>query len=160
MPDLISQAQPPLEFIPPALNPLVLAVAQQVLPFWLGSQTAITQIEAENVEILADLYRQLQDRKIRFLMAFRHPSVDDPLCMTHLLWRLVPQAAKQQGIPLHRPIHAHFIYDRGIPLWAGPQMGWFYSRLGCTPIQRGKADWKGLRSARDLFANGQLPLAA
>lgn len=160
MPDLMSHAQPPLEFIPPALNPLVLRAAQQVLPFWLASQTAITQIEAENVESLVDLYRQLQDRKIRFLMAFRHPSIDDPLCMTHLLWRLVPQVAKQQGIPLLRPIHAHFIYDRGIPLWAGPQMGWFYSRLGCTPIQRGKADWKGLRSARDLFANGHLPLAA
>jgi len=93
LPDLISQAQPPLEFISPALNPLVVRVAQQVLPFWLASQTAITQIEAENVEVLVDLYRQFQDRKIRFLIAFRHPSVDDPLCMTHLLWRLVPQVA-------------------------------------------------------------------
>jgi hypothetical protein len=93
-------------------------------------------------------------------MAFRHPSVDDPFCMTHLLWRLVPQVAKQQGISLQRPIHAHFIYDRGIPLWAGSQMGWLYSRLGGTPIHRGKADWRGLRSARDLFANAQLPMAA
>jgi hypothetical protein len=160
LPDLISQAQPPLEFIPPALNPLVVRVAQQVLPFWLASQTAITQIEAENVEVLVDLYRQFQDRKIRFLMAFRHPSVDDPLCMTHLLWRLVPQVARQKGISLQRPIHAHFIYDRGIPLWAGSQMGWFYSRLGGTPIQRGKADWRGLRSARDLFTNAQFPMAA
>jgi hypothetical protein len=160
LPDLISQAQPPLEFIPPALNPLVVRVAQQVLPFWLASQTAITQIEAENVEVLVDLYRQFQDRKIRFLMAFRHPSVDDPLCMTHLLWRLVPQVARQKGISLQRPIHAHFIYDRGIPLWAGSQMGWLYSHLGGTPIQRGKADWRGLRSARDLFANAQLPMAA
>lgn len=157
---MISQAQPPLEFIPPALNPLVLRVAQQALPFWMRSQTAITQIEADNVEVLVDLYRQFQEGKIRFLMAFRHPNVDDPLCMADLLWRLVPQVARQEGISLQYPIHAHFIYDRGIPLWAGAWTGWLYSRLGCTPIHRGKADWTGLRSARELFGNGRSPIAA
>ncbi|HEY9651247.1 MAG TPA: 1-acyl-sn-glycerol-3-phosphate acyltransferase [Coleofasciculaceae cyanobacterium] len=153
-------AQPPLEFIPPALNPLVLRVAQQILPVWMRSQTAITEIQANHVEGLVDLYRQFQEGKIRFLLAFRHPKVDDPFCMAHLLWRLVPQAARKQKISLQYPTHAHFIYDRGIPLWAGSKLGWLYSRLGCTPIQRGKADWMGLRSARDLFANSQLPMAA
>lgn len=156
----INQAQPPLEFIPPALNPLVLGVAKQVLPLWIRSHTAITEIAADNVETLVELYREFQEGKTRFLIAFRHPKVDDPLCMAHLLWKLVPQAAKQQGRSLQHPVHAHFIYDRGIPLWAGSKMGWLYSRLGCTPIQRGKADWTGLRSARDLFANGQFPIAA
>jgi hypothetical protein len=138
----------------------VLRVAQQVLPFWMRSHTAITEIQADNVELLVDLYRQFQDGKIRFLLAFRHPNVDDPLCMADLLWRIVPSVARQQGIALQHPIHAHFIYDRGIPLWAGSPVGWLYSRLGCTPIHRGKADWKGLRKARDLFVNAQLPMAA
>ncbi len=160
MPDLITHAQPPLKFIPPAFNPLVLRVGQQVLPFWIHSRLRITDIQADNAETLVDLYRQFQERKIRFLIAFRHPKVDDPLCMAHLLWQIVPQVARQQGIELQAPIHAHFIYDRGIPLWAGSQVGWLYSRLGCTPIHRGKADWTGLRSARDLFANAQLPMAA
>lgn len=156
----MTQAKPPLEFIPPAFNPLVLWGAKRVLPCRLHWQTPITHIEASNVEVLVDLYRQFQDGKIRFLMAFRHPSVDDPLCMAHLLWKIVPQVAKQQEISLQHPIHAHFIYDRGIPLWAGEYTGWFYSHLGCTPIHRGKADWTGLRSARDLFTNGQFPMAA
>ncbi|NEP02981.1 MAG: 1-acyl-sn-glycerol-3-phosphate acyltransferase [Symploca sp. SIO2E9] len=156
----MSKVQPPLKFIPPAFNPLILGVAKQVLPFLLRRRTQITQIQADDVEILVDLYRQFQEGKSRFLIAFRHPSVDDPFCMSHLLWQLVPGVAKQQGISLHKPIHAHFIYDRGIPLWAGSQVGWIYSRLGCTPIQRGKADWMGLRSARNLFANGKLPMAA
>jgi hypothetical protein len=160
LPDLIIQAQPPLEFIPPTFNPLVLRVAQQVMPMWRHRHTAISQIEADNVEVLVDLYRQFQEGKIRFLMAFRHPSVDDPFCVAHLLWRLVPQVAKQQGISLQSPIHSHFIYDRGIPLWAGSQMAWLYSRLGGTPIHRGKADWMGLRSIRNLFANGQFPMLA
>jgi hypothetical protein len=158
--DLTIHAQPPLAFIPPALNPLVLGVTKQILPLWMRSQTAITDIQATNVETLVDLYRQFQDGKTRFLIAFRHPSVDDPLCMTHLLWKLVPQVAKQQGISLKQPTHAHFIYDRGIPLWAGDWVGWFYSRLGGTSLHRGKADWTGLRSARHLFANSNLPMAA
>ncbi|OCQ94761.1 glycerol acyltransferase [Nostoc sp. MBR 210] len=160
MSDVIYQAQPPLEFIPPAFNPLFLRVVHTVLPSWIQWQTAISQIEADNVEILADLYRQFQEGKVRFLLAFRHPKTDDPFCLVYLLSQLVPRIARQQGIALQSPIHAHFIYDRGIPLWAGNYVGWMASQLGGTPIQRGKADWTGLRSARDLFANGTFPMAA
>ncbi|AFY50997.1 hypothetical protein Nos7524_5274 [Nostoc sp. PCC 7524] len=157
---MIYQAQPPLEFIPPAFNPLLLRCVHLLLPTWIRTQTSIKQIEAENVEVLANLYRQFHEGKIRFLLAFRHPSTEDPWSLLYLLSRLVPRAAKQQGIPLKSPIHAHFIYDRGIPLWAGDYVVWLASKLGGTPIQRGKADWTGLRSARDLFANGQFPMMA
>lgn len=160
MPDPIVQVQPPLEFIPPALNPVILRATQLLLPAWLRSKTAITHIQADNVEVLVDLYQQFQAGKIRFLMAFRHPSINDPLCMAYLLSRIVPQVARQQQIALQKPIHSHFIYDRGIPLWAGKHQGWLYSRLGGTPIHRGKVDRIGLRSARNLFANGDLPFAA
>ncbi|QLE55183.1 1-acyl-sn-glycerol-3-phosphate acyltransferase [Nostoc sp. TCL26-01] len=157
---MIYQAQPPLEFIPPAFNPLVLRCVHLLLPTWLRTQSGITQIEADNVESLVNLYRQFQDQKVRFLLAFRHPSTADPFCLVYLLSRLVPRVAREQGIGLQSPVHAHFIYDRGIPLWAGAYVGWLASQLGGTPIQRGKADWTGLRSARDLFANGKFPMAA
>ncbi|MDB9335004.1 glycerol acyltransferase, partial [Nodularia spumigena] len=160
MSDIIYQAQAPLEFIPPAFNPLVLKGFHLLLPSWINWQTAITQIEADNVEVLVDLYRQFQEGKVRFLLAFRHPKTDDPFCLTYLFSQLVPKVARKQNTALHLPIHAHFIYDRGIPLWAGSYVGWIASRLGGTSIQRGKADWTGLRSARDLFANGQFPMAA
>lgn len=160
MPHPIERAQPPLEFIPPALNPLFLRVTQFALPVWISTLTAIDRIEADNVEILIDLIRQFQENKIRLMMAFRHPQVEDPFSLGYLLSKLVPQAAREQGVVLQHPIHAHFIYDRGIPLWAGSHIGWIFSRLGGTPIQRGKADWTGLRSARNLFANGRFPIAA
>ena len=160
MPHSIERAQPPLEFIPPALNPLFLRLTQFVLPIWIDTSTSISQIEADNVEILIDLIRQFQKKQIRLMMAFRHPQMEDPFCLGYLLSKLVPQTAKEQGIVLQHPIHAHFIYDRGIPLWAGSHIGWIFSRLGGTPIQRGKADWTGLRSARNLFVNGSFPIAA
>lgn len=160
MPHSITQAQPPLEFIPPAYNPLVNRVAKLVLPSWTRWRVHISEIQVNHVEILVDLYQQFQAGNVRFMMAFRHASVNDPFCMYHLVSRSIPKASKQQGVALKRPVHAYFMYDRGIPLWAGSHVGWFLSQMGGTPIRRGKLDLQGLRSARELFVNGQFPIAA
>ncbi|MEA5570847.1 1-acyl-sn-glycerol-3-phosphate acyltransferase [Calothrix sp. UHCC 0171] len=154
------QAQPPLEFIQPKYNPWFLRLAHLMLPLWMRSQTALTTVEAENVEVLTDLYSQFQAGKIRFMLAFRHPKIDDPVALGYFFARIVPEVARQQKIKFTKPIHAHFIYDRGIPLWAGEYVAWIAQNLAGTPIQRGKADWTGLKSARDLFANGMFPMAA
>lgn len=160
MTDTIQGVQPPLEFIPPAFDPKVRRVIQWALPIVTQRTTTLREIEATNVETLAHLYHQFQTGKVRFLLAFRHPAAKDPFCMGHLIWKLVPAAAQQHNIPLQRPVHAHFLYDRGIPLWLGDWVKWLFPRLGGTPIHRGKLDLVGLRSARALFVNGQFPLAA
>ena len=166
MPHSIQLAQPPLEFIPEQFNPLVYYITQRLLPVlmrfrirpWLPA--GIAQVETVNVEALVHLYQQFQAGKIRFLIAFRHPEVDDPLCMMYLLSRAVPKVARQKGISLQHPIHSHFLYDRGMTLWAGDWLGWFFSRLGGLPIHRGKRlDKVGMKTARDLFANGKLPIS-
>lgn len=154
------RAQPPLRFIAPDLNLPVLAVSRFLLSFWLSWRERIVEVQAEGVEQLVALYDQFQQQQVRFLLAFRHPSPEDPFCLAQLLWRQVPETAQQLKINLRGPVHAHFIYDRGIPLWAGRWVGWLYSKLGATPIQRGSVDLQGLRSARTLFAQGTLPMAA
>jgi len=160
MSNLSLGAQPPLEFIPPDLNLLLLKGCQIFLPLWLQTQTNLREISAANLETLITFYQKSQEKKVRLLLAFRHPSINDPYCMAYLLWKLVPKKAQELGIKLPAPIHAHFMYDRGIPLWAGERVGWLYSKLGGTPIQRGKADLIGLRSARRLLLEGDYPLAA
>lgn len=154
------EAQPPLEFIPPKLNFAVLRATQLILPPIARQRTGITQIQADNLSTLVQLYQKFQQGKIRFLLAFRHPTAQDPYPLLYLFSRLVPQAAKEENIPLAQPIHSHFIYDRGIPLWAGQGMAWLLPRLGGTPVHRGKFDRTGLRSIRELFANGKFPLSA
>jgi hypothetical protein len=160
LPNPITQAQPPLEFLEPEFNPLVYKATQLLQPTWMRWQAKIADVEVSNPEALVDLYRQFQDGKIRFMMAFRHPSTNDPLCMSYLLANYLGKVAKQKGVKLQSPIHAHFIYDRGIPLWAGKAVGWYYSKMGCTPIRRGKVDLVGLRSIRQLFTSGKFPMAA
>lgn len=160
MPNFIEQVQPPLEFIAPKFNPLVQKVMQPLLPWWRKWKTPMIKIQGKNIETLVQLYQKFQKGDIRFLIAFRHPSTNDPFAIAELLWHLVPQVAKQQNISLNLPIHSHFIYDRGIPLWAGSQVGWLFSQLGGIPIHRGKLDRQGLKCARELFANSQFPIAA
>ena len=87
----INQAQAPLEFIPPALNPFVLRITQLLLPAWIRSQTILSQIEAENVKTLVKLVNEFQQKKIRFLIAFRHPQVEDPFSLGYLLFHIVPK---------------------------------------------------------------------
>jgi hypothetical protein len=159
LPKPITHVQPPMEFTPPAYHALVKRVVQWFLPL-LRRQAGIADVQIENPVVLAELFHQFQSGKVRFLIAFRHPTADDPLSMAELVWNQVPQAARQQGIALTTPTHAHFVYDRGIPLWAGEYVGKVYSWLGGTPIRRGKADLMGLRSIRQIFANGKFPLAA
>ncbi|WP_013325002.1 glycerol acyltransferase [Gloeothece verrucosa] len=159
------RAKSKLQFIPQQFNPKVLKLAHVLLPFVLRFRVrrwligGITRIEAENVETLVKLFQQFQAGKIRFLMAFRHPEVEDPLCMLYLMSRIVPKVARQLGISLKLPIHSHFIYDRGMTIWAGNWLGWFFSRNGGFPIHRGKPlDRTALKTGRDIFANGQFPL--
>jgi hypothetical protein len=160
LPNPITQAQPPLEFLEPEFNPLVYKTTQLLQPTWLRWRAKIADVEVSNPEVLVDLYRQFQDGKIRFMMAFRHPSTNDPLCMSYLLANYLGKVAKQKGVKLQTPVHAHFIYDRGIPLWAGKAVGWYYAKMGCTPIRRGRVDLVGLRSIRQLFTSGKFPMAA
>ena len=153
-------ARPSLSFIPPRFNPVVRQGVKWLMPNWRRWRTPVQTIQVHQGEILAQLYRDFQQGQTRFLVAFRHPSPDDPYCLARLFWQAVPQAARQQGLHLQQPIHAYFIYDRGIPLWAGQWLGWLYSRLGGISIQRGKLDLEALKVARSHFLEGQFPLVA
>ena len=156
----VNSVQPALEFIPPKFSGGVRWAVNRALPWWLKHQLNIHQVDTENVETLAQLYQQFQQKKTRLILAFRHPQTTDPFCLAHLFWTAVPQAARAQGISFDGSpwMHSHFMYDRGIPLWAGKWVTWLLSRLGGTPIMRGKVDRPGLKSARDLLLNGQFPL--
>ncbi len=156
----LTRAQPPLDFIAPQLKPWLVKVGPFILPWWIKSQTAIAKIEVKNLEILTQNYVEFKQGKTRLLLAFRHPSINDPLCMGYLFWQPLAKALKTGSMQPPPISHSHFMYDRGIPIWGGDFIKWLFPRLGGTSIQRGKLDRPGLRSARDLMLNADYPLAA
>ncbi|TAE53100.1 MAG: 1-acyl-sn-glycerol-3-phosphate acyltransferase [Nostocales cyanobacterium] len=166
MPKFINSTQPPLKFIPQNFNPLILKVMSSFLPLILRLRTrpwlpaGIVKIEAKNAETLAQLYHEFQNGKVRFLIAFRHPEVEDPLTMLYLLSRIIPKVAKEKLINLKYPVHSHFMYERGMTLWAGNWLGWLFSKCGGVPIRRGrKLDKNAIQMVRNLFVNAKMPIA-
>lgn len=155
----ITKALAPLAFLPPKFNLWVLRIVSWILPYWIKHQLQIDRLDVYNIERLVEMYKQSQMGKVRLILAFRHPSSDDPFCLGYLLTKILPGAARKQRIWLRSPVFAHFIYDRGIPMWAGEIVSWLCPRLGGIPIHRGRADRWALKTARDLLVNGQMPLA-
>ncbi|MEB3156978.1 MAG: 1-acyl-sn-glycerol-3-phosphate acyltransferase, partial [Cyanobacteriota bacterium] len=152
-------AAAPLAFLPPRLDGRVLTLSRWLLPLWLRQRSQLTRFTVRHPERLLEAMERFQAGEARVLIAFRHPSVDDPAAMAHLFWEALPREARRQGVRLHPSPHAQFLYDRGIPLWAGPRVGWLLSRLGGCSIQRGKLDAPALRTARQLLLEGPHPLA-
>lgn len=155
----ITKAQPQLAFLPPKFNLWVLRLVTWLLPYWLKHKLQVTKINVSDIDRLVEVYKQSQMGRLRTIIAFRHPSADDAFCMAYLLTKMLPPAARAHRISIDPPIFAHFLYDRGIHLWAGKITSWLYPRLGGIPIHRGKADRVGLRTARQLLVNGEMPLA-
>jgi 1-acyl-sn-glycerol-3-phosphate acyltransferase len=155
----LAEAQPPLRFIPPARRRgWVRWLVRLLLPVLLRSD-GVARVQAEGVAELAGWFEAQQQGRVRLFLAFRHPSTRDPLVLAWLFWCAVPTLARRQGRPLRSPVHAQFLYDRGIPLWAGALVGWVLCSLGGVPIQRGKLDRQALRMARELAVDGPFPLA-
>ena len=150
---------PPLEFLPPRLDGRVLAVGRLVLPLWLRWRCRIDTVEVDGMETLVEAMRSFQAGESRLLLAFRHPSLDDPLSMAQLLWVELAQAGRQQGLRFDPAPTGQFLFDRGIPLWAGAAMGWLFTHLGGASIQRSKLDLPALRTARRLLLEGPHPFA-
>ncbi|AFY69984.1 phospholipid/glycerol acyltransferase [Thalassoporum mexicanum PCC 7367] len=155
----LDRVQPAMKHLPPNLQPWVVSTAKLILPVWLRQRCGITEIEERNIERFIQINQQFQAGKVRYLLAFRHPTIDDQFALFHLFAKATSHATKQMGIKLERPIHSYYVYDRGIPLWAGNLATWFYPRTGGISINRGKLDRQALRTLRQTMVDGDFPLA-
>ena len=155
----LTRVQPPLKVYPPKPSQFLLKFIRLVVPFWLWGQCGIKQIETRYIDRLVNVTKKFQDEKSRCLLAFRHPTTDDPFAMLYLLAYAVPEQAKEMGIKLRKTPHSGFVYDRGISLWAGEYINWLFPALGGISIFRGKLDRPALNLMRKQITNGKEPLS-
>lgn len=78
--------------------------------------------------------------------------------MADLFWNALPSEARRQGRIDRKPVQLRFLYDRGIPIWAGPIIGWLLQRSGGIAIHRGRLDRPALKQARETLSQGRYPL--
>jgi hypothetical protein len=155
----LTHVQPPLKVYPPQINPWILNIIRFVTPFWISKQCGINAIETRYVDRLVTATKKFEEGKCRYILAFRHPSTDDPFAMMHLLCRAVPKQAQAMGIKLKNLPHSTFVYDRGISLWAGDYINWLFPALGGISIFRGKLDRPALNLMRQQITSGAFPLS-
>jgi hypothetical protein len=155
----LHQIHPSMEYLKPNIKNWVLSGVRFLLPYWLRYRAGIHKIETRNIDRLVHLTQEFQAGKVKYILAFRHPTIDDQFAMLHLLSRNIPKAAAQMGVKIKQPTHSYFVYDRGIPLWAGGIAKWLYPRVGGLPVYRGKADRQGLTTIRQHILTGEYPIA-
>ncbi len=154
----LDRVHPNLEFLPPHNQIWLLRTLRAILPFWLRWKCGISRIETRNSDRLANLTAEFKAAKVRYILAFRHPTIDDQFAMFHLVAAELPKISKQMGIDLAE-FSSYYVYDRGIPLWAGEIVTYLYPRTGGIPIHRGKLDRQGLQAIRKLLIEGEYPIA-
>lgn len=155
----LTRVQPPLKIYPPKVNKFILKVIRFLDPFWLRWQCGIKQIETRYVDRLVTVTKRFQENQSRYIIAFRHPTTDDPFGMLYLLAYAVPEQAKEMGIKLQHIPHSAFVYDRGISLWAGDYINSLFPALGGISIFRGKLDRPALNLMRKQITDGDMPLS-
>jgi len=154
MPKSLDQLQPDMEFLAPRIQEPLLFGLRSFLPFWLRWQSKILQVKVHNLEQLVKTTEDFQAGKVRYILAFRHPTIDDQFAMFHLMGSALPRASKDI-----KKFSAYYVYDRGIPLWAGEIVTYLYPRTGGIPIHRGKLDRQGLQTIRKFLLAGEYPIA-
>ncbi|MDA9700182.1 1-acyl-sn-glycerol-3-phosphate acyltransferase [Synechococcus sp. AH-736-M02] len=150
-------ARPALRRLPTHPSRMVQAVVSRLLPLLFRSQ-GLELSHRDAAEGLARAFAAQQSGACNLLIAFRHPSTRDPVVMADLFWNGIPRAARRLKLQLPRPIQLRFLYDRGIPIWAGPVIGWLLQRSGGIAIHRGRLDRPALAQARRALAQGRYPL--
>ena len=158
MPSASTQfARPALRRLPTRSSRPVQSLVRRLLPLVFRAQG----LEIRNgnaADGLAKAFQAHQAGETTLLIAFRHPSTRDPLVLADLFWNRAPSTARQLYSPLARPVELRFLYDRGIPIWAGPLIGWLLQRCGGIAIHRGRLDRPALAEARQVLAQGRYPL--
>ncbi len=94
----------------------------------------------------------------RTIIAFRHPSRDDPVVMLHTVASMLPAAARRAGIPFCRPVFPVFLYARGVAVWGGPVIAWLLPRGGAISVYHNQVNRESMDQVFHELETGVQPL--
>lgn len=148
-----------LRFVPPRLNTRVLRFARVFAPLYVRLALHLRVRAPHNIDTLLQEFQRFFSGSGKLILVFRHVHVHDAQVMFYLFNNLLQRQAKKRGIKYPRRPHAHFLYGRGVPVWAGKYLEWLFSRLGGIPVHHRKMDREGLDVVRRYMRQGPYPVA-
>ncbi len=137
----------------------VLALIRTASPLYARAALGFRSVEIEHSDRLIEAFRAFFERKLRFIIAFRHPYGDEAQLMAYAILNLLDRESRRSANPLPRRPHAHFIHGYEVPLWSGPLERWLLPRVGAVPVFHTKFDAASIEEIRALMLNGEYPIA-
>ncbi len=153
------RAQGVLRYEEPRFVPWVYALMRLSSPVYDRLAEGIAGFQTHGVERLIAAYQRFYRREARLLIAFRHAARHDPPVMVQLLCRILPREARRRRQALGGLPHAHFLYGRGVTLWAGGGAAFLIPRIAGLPVVNRRADTRALRNIRHFLTEGPHPVA-
>jgi len=153
------EARGALEYQAPRFVAWVHVLMRLGSPIYLRLVEGIEDLQAVGIERLVDAYREFYRGSARLLIAYRHASVHDPPVMSCLLSRLLPRAARRAHRRLGGLAHAHYVYGRGVTIWAGGGAAFLIPRIGALSVMNRRSDSQGVRAVREFLLDGPFPMA-
>jgi hypothetical protein len=152
-------ARPALRFLPPARRPWLLSISPPIIWFYVRFGNRVRREELYDIEHLIRAYQQLQDGKIRLIVAFRHPGVEDGTVVFRLMSGIVGSEARRRGMKLRRPPRGYFLFGRDVPEWAGQFLNWMLPLLGAISVFPGRYDSQSIATMRRYLTEMPHPIA-
>jgi hypothetical protein len=143
----------------PRFVPWVYAFMRLGSPVYDRLAEGIAGFRTRGVERLIASYQRFYRGEARLLIAFRHTAVHDAQVMVQLLTRILPREARRRRQALGGLPHAHFLYGRGVTLWAGGGSAFLIPRIGALSVVNRRADTRALSNVRRFLTQGPYPVA-
>jgi hypothetical protein len=153
------RAQGEFRYEEPRFVPWVYAFMRLASPVYDRWVEGIAGFQTRGLERLIEAYRRFYRREARLLIAFRHTAVHDAQVMVQLITRILPREARRRRQPLGGLPHAHFLYGKGVTLWAGRGAAFLIPRIAGLPVVNRRADARAIENVRRFLTEGQHPLA-
>jgi hypothetical protein len=128
-------------------------------PFYDRWFEGTSAFQTEGVEHLIAAYQRFYRQQARLLIAFRHTAVHDAQVMIQLITRILPREARRRRQALGGLPHAHFLYGKGVTLWAGGGAAFLIPRIAGLPVVNRRADSRALDNVRRFLTEGPHPMA-
>lgn len=107
-----------------------------------------TSVKIKNLEMLLEVWRNFKEKRIRMIIAFRHPYGDEPQLFGYIL-----------GSKLTPRLHVRFVHGYEVALWGGALIRWVLPRTGAVPVYHIKFDSSGIKNIRAIIRDDECPLA-
>jgi hypothetical protein len=109
-------------------------------------------------QILA-AWRDFQEKRIRLILAFRHPYGEEPQLFSYVFDILLGRESRKCGNPLPRRPHARFVHGYEVALWGSAFIRWLLPRIGAVPVYHVRIDSAGMKAIRRILRDDACPLA-